>query len=181
MRRRTDQHSRHSRQTTVIRVLVSACLLGERVRYNGADATAHHAVLEAWLAEGRVVPFCPEVAGGLGVPRPAAEIQEAGGAEVLDGVVRVLTRTGTDVTASFLSGARQALDAALAGSVRLAVLKDGSPSCGTSFVHDGSFSSRRRNDRGVTAALLEREGIRVFSEARLEEADRYLRALEDRS
>lgn len=57
------------------RVLVSACLLGERVRYDGRDARASSPILTRWLAEGRVVPFCPEVAAGLGVPRPAAEIQ----------------------------------------------------------------------------------------------------------
>ena len=61
----------------MIRVLVSACLLGERVRYNGAEATSESPVLARWTAEGRVVPFCPEVAGGLGVPRPPAEHDEA--------------------------------------------------------------------------------------------------------
>ena len=60
----------------MIRVLVSACLLGEKVRYNGADAASGSRILEDWVREGRVVPFCPEVAGGLGVPRPPAEIQE---------------------------------------------------------------------------------------------------------
>ncbi|HEX2444522.1 MAG TPA: DUF523 domain-containing protein [Vicinamibacterales bacterium] len=165
----------------MIRVLVSACLLGERVRYNGADAAAGSPILDAWLAQGRVVRFCPEVAGGLGVPRPAAEIQGPGGPAVLEGRARVLTRAGTDVTANFLNGARQALDAAVAEGVRLAVLKDGSPSCGSGFVYDGSFSGRRTSDAGVTAALLEREGIRVFSEARLEEAEEYLRVLESRS
>jgi uncharacterized protein YbbK (DUF523 family) len=165
----------------MIRVLVSACLLGERVRYNGADAAAASPILDGWLSEGRVVRLCPEVAGGLGVPRPAAEISGAGGAGVLEGAARVLTRAGADVTASFLSGARHALAAAVADGVRLAVLKDGSPSCGSSFVYDGSFSGTRRSDRGVTAALLEREGIRVFSETRLEEADEYLRALEGQS
>jgi uncharacterized protein YbbK (DUF523 family) len=165
----------------VIKVLVSACLLGERVRYNGAAATAHHPVLEAWLAEGRVVAFCPEVAGGLGVPRPAAEITGPGGDGVLDGTARVLTRAGADVSPAFLGGARQALATALAHGARLAVLKDGSPSCGSGFIYNGSFSGQRRGDAGVTTALLEREGIRVFSEARLEEAAEYLGVLERRS
>ena len=160
---------------------MSACLLGERVRYNGAAATAQHPVLEAWLAEGRVVPFCPEVAGGLGVPRPAAEISGPGGGGVLDGAARVVTRAGADVTAAFLGGARQALETAQAHGARVAVLKDGSPSCGSGFVYDGSFSGRRRSDAGVTTALLEREGIRVFSEARLEEAAEYLGVLERQS
>ncbi len=141
-------------------VLVSACLLGERVRYNGRDAQANSAVLERWRAEGRLVPFCPEVAGGLGVPRPPAEIQGGGGA---------------DVTHAFERGARLALDEAVAHDVRVAILKDGSPSCGTTRIADGSFSGRDRQAAGVTAALLERHGIRVFSEHQLAEADAYLR------
>jgi uncharacterized protein YbbK (DUF523 family) len=162
----------------MIRVLVSACLLGEKVRYNGADAATGSGILKDWLAEDRVVPFCPEVAGGLGVPRPAAEIRGGGGGSVLDGRGEVVTRTGDTVTAVFLRGAELALQAATASGARLAVLKEGSPSCGTGFVYDGSFSGRRKAGLGVTAALLERHGIRVFSELSLEDAARYLRALE---
>lgn len=162
----------------MIRVLVSACLLGERVRYNGAAATAANPILTRWLADGRIVPLCPEVAGGLGVPRPAAEIQGGGGASVLDGTARVLTLAGRDVTAAFIEGATQAADRAELDNVRLAVLKDGSPSCGSQSIYDGSFSGTRREDRGVTAALLERRGIRVFSEQQLPEAADYLDQLE---
>jgi uncharacterized protein YbbK (DUF523 family) len=156
------------------RVLVSACLLGERVRYNGADAAASSPVLTRWLAEGRVVPFCPEVAGGLGVPRPAAEIRGDGGEAVLDGTARVVTAGGGDVTEAFLAGAKLALARALAEGVRVAVLKEGSPSCGSGFVYDGSFTGARRSAHGVTTALLERHGIRVFSDRELEEAGRWL-------
>lgn len=162
----------------MIRILVSACLLGERVRYNGADATASSPILTRWLADGRIVPFCPEVAGGLGVPRPAAEIQGGDGASVLDGTARVITSAGLDVTAAFVEGATQAADRALLDNVHLAVLKDGSPSCGSRFIYDGSFSGTRREDRGVTAALLERRGIRVFSDRQLSEAADYLDQLE---
>jgi uncharacterized protein YbbK (DUF523 family) len=152
----------------VIRVLVSACLLGEEVRYNGAAARVESPVLAQWVAEGRVVRFCPEVAGGLGVPRPAAEI--AGG--------RVITRTGDDVTASFLKGAHAALDAGRAQNARLAILKDGSPSCGSTGIYDGTFSGTQRPGAGVTTVLLERHGIRVFSESQLDEAADYLNTLE---
>jgi uncharacterized protein YbbK (DUF523 family) len=162
----------------MIRVLVSACLLGEKVRYNGADATAASPILARWLAEQRIVPMCPEVAGGLGVPRPAAEIVGAGGRAVLDGTARVLTAHHADVTESFLSGARLAADRALAENVGLAILKDGSPSCGSGFIYDGSFTRTRSRDVGVTAALFERRGIRVFSEQQLEEAEVYLNELE---
>lgn len=163
----------------MIRVLVSACLLGEKVRYDGADAASGSRILERWAGEGRVVPFCPEVAGGLGVPRPAAEIQGGGGSSVLEGAGEVRTRSGDRVTDAFLRGAELALQAARANGVGLAVLKDGSPSCGTGFVYDGSFSGRRRADAGVTAALLVRNGIRVFSETQLDQAVDCLRALEE--
>lgn len=160
------------------RVLVSACLLGERVRYNGNDAASASPVLARWLGEGRLVPFCPEVKGGLGVPREAAEIQGEGGAAVLDGGAKVVTASGRDVTAAFLAGAHLALERARADGVRLAVLKEGSPSCGSGFVYDGSFTGARREAPGLTAALLERHGIRVFSERQLPEADRYLAELD---
>ena len=162
----------------MIRVLVSACLLGEKVRYNGAAALSSSAWLTEWLAEGRIVPFCPEVAGGFGVPRPAAEIDGHAGAAVLDGQARVLTQAGADVTDGFLRGAHLALDAARAQNVCLAVLKDGSPSCASELIHDGSFSGRRHAGRGVTTALLERNGIRVFSEQRVDEAAAYLQTIE---
>jgi len=161
----------------VIRVLVSACLLGEKVRYNGADAASGSAILRDWVREDRVVPFCPEVAGGLGVPRPAAEIQGVG-ESVLDGTGSVRTQAGDVVTDAFLRGADRALQTALTSGARLAVLKDGSPSCGSDFVHDGTFTGRRVPAAGVTAALLRRNGIAVFSESRLDEAAEYLRSLE---
>src|SRR5262245_41990994 len=117
----------------MVRVLVSSCLLGEAVRYNGGAATAASPVLTRWESEHRIVPFCPEVAGGLGVPRPPAEIQGGGGTAVLDGHAQVVTVHGTDVTASFIRGAELALERASADNVRVAVLKDGSPSCASGF------------------------------------------------
>lgn len=152
----------------MIRVLVSACLLGERVRYNGKDAASSHPVIRRWVDEGRVVRVCPEVAGGLGVPRPPAEI--------IDG--RVRRGDGRDVTDAFDAGARLALEAAQAQNARVAVLKEGSPSCGPHRINDGSFTGRKIEGRGVTAALLERHGVRVFSEEEIEQAAEYLRALE---
>jgi len=86
--------------------------------------------------------------------------------------------TGADVTAAFLQGALRALEAAVAAGARLAVLKDGSPSCGVTYIHDGSFRGRRRPGQGVTSALLSRAGIRVFSESQWDDADAYIRALE---
>ncbi|MCF6469473.1 DUF523 domain-containing protein [Nonomuraea sp. MG754425] len=161
------------------KILVSACLMGRKVRYDGGAKTSSDAWLAGWRAEGRLVPFCPEVAGGLPVPRLAAEIEGgAGGAAVLSGAARVLASDGSDVTAEFLAGAHGALAVARAHGVRMAVLKEGSPSCGVLAVYDGTFQGRRTPGQGLTTALLEREGVRVFSEERLPEAAGYLRTLE---
>ncbi len=162
----------------MVKVLVSACLLGEKVRYHGGDASCIHPLLERWLAEGRIVRVCPEVAGGLPVPRPPAELQGGTGADVLAGRARLIAISGVDVTDAFVAGARLALERAHAEGVRLAVLKDGSPSCGTTVVHDGSFTGATRRGQGVAAALLVRAGIRVFSEHQLDEAGVYLDRLE---
>jgi uncharacterized protein YbbK (DUF523 family) len=162
----------------MIRVLVSACLLGERVRYNGADARCASDVLDRWAREGRLVPFCPEVAGGLPVPRPAAEIGAGDGLTVLRGAAQVRDQAGRDLTGFFLAGARGALETARVQGARVAVLKEGSPSCGTGTIYDGTFSGTRRAGPGVTAALLEENGIRVFSERELDQADAWLREQE---
>jgi uncharacterized protein YbbK (DUF523 family) len=152
----------------VERVLVSACLLGKPVRYDGGSKHRDDPVLLRWQAEDRLVSCCPEVAGGLPVPRPAAEISPPA----------VRTRDGSDVTASFVRGAEAALEVARRYDVKMAVLKDGSPSCGSTRVYDGTFSGRSIAGSGVTTRLLERHGIRVFSEDSLEEAAAYLHYLE---
>lgn len=145
-------------------ILVSRCLLGDPVRYDGRPKALHHPLLERWRAEGRVVPVCPEVDGGLPVPRPAAEITGGDGEAVLDGTARIVTEQGKDVTGAFLSGARGALEKARAEGCVAALLKERSPSCGCRLIHDGTFGGGLREGRGVTAALLERNGIRTFCE-----------------
>jgi len=155
------------------KILVSACLLGAPVRYNGQDKKSDHAILRRWVDEGRVVSVCPEVLGGLGTPRPPAEIVQIGGLR------RVNANDGRDVTAAFERGASDALDQAVRHGARIAILKEGSPSCGSSFVYDGTFTSTRVNGgEGVTTALLRSRGIRVFSEHELEAAAEYLASVE---
>jgi uncharacterized protein YbbK (DUF523 family) len=160
------------------KVLVSACLLGAKVRYHGGDARCEHPVLRRWLDEGRLVAVCPERDGGLPTPRPPAEIGgEDGGRGVLKTIALVRTREGSDVTAAFVHGAEEALATARAQGIRVAVLKDGSPSCGSTFTYDGTFTGARRPLPGVTAALLEQHGVRVFNERQLDEADAFVRQL----
>jgi uncharacterized protein YbbK (DUF523 family) len=159
-------------------MLVSACLLGQAVRYDGGDCAVESDLLTRWVECGLIIPFCPEVAGGLPVPRPPAEIRGKGGPAVLGGTGLVVTRAGTDVTKAFLRGASRALEAAEAGGARLAILKEASPSCGCHTIHDGRFEGTRIPGQGVTAALLERSGIAVFSEQELERAAALLAQLE---
>ena len=161
-------------------ILISACLLGERVRYNGGDKRCESPILLRWLQEGRVAAVCPEVLGGLPVPRAPAEVAEgAGGMEVLRGTARVMDAKGRDVTAQFRLGAEQALALAQSRRIRVAVLKEGSPSCGTGYIYDGSFAGIKVACPGVAAARLQEAGIRVFSEGQLEEADELMKRLEE--
>lgn len=158
------------------KLLISRCLLGHRVRYDGG-ASDPYAQLAQWQAEGRVIALCPEVAGGLPTPRAAAEIPGGQGVEVLGGMASVITATGEDVTEAFVSGAHQALELVQQHGIRIAILKANSPSCGNRLTYDGSFSGVKVEGQGVTAALLTRAGVQVFSELELEEAAKALAAL----
>lgn len=159
------------------RVLVSACLLGAKVRYHGGSATISDPVLDRWSGEGRIVPVCPEVEGGLPTPRPPAEIRrdaDAAGRIRL----RVVTADGQDVSEPYRTGAGKALAQARTLGIRVAILKDGSPSCGSSFVHDGAFTGTRTAGDGITAAALRAAGVRVFSETQIAEAAAWVDDLE---
>ncbi|TDC62096.1 DUF523 domain-containing protein [Actinomadura sp. GC306] len=160
------------------RILVSSCLEGRRVRYDGAAKPVGADLFERWRAEGRLVPFCPEVSGGLAVPRPPAEIVGGDGHAVLDGTARVRTDAGDDVTTEFLRGAHLALDTARRSGARIALLKESSPSCGSGRIYDGTFTGAPVPGAGVTTALLERAGIQVFNETDLATVDALLRTLE---
>jgi uncharacterized protein YbbK (DUF523 family) len=141
--------------------LVSACLLGICTTY---DHSSHpEPFLIGRCSRGQVVPICPEVAGGLPIPRPPAEIVGGDGFDVLDGLARVVTCDGDDVTQAFITGAEIALETALRYKVKTAVLQPRSPSCGSHQIYDGTFSRRLISGQGVTAALLSRHGITVVS------------------
>ncbi len=161
------------------KILVSSCLLGARVRYHGGDALVEHPALRRWRDEGRLVVVCPEVDGGLTTPRPPAEIAGAeGGAAVIAQLAFVRTAAGADVTAAYVAGARLALETARRHGIRTAILKDGSPSCGSTGVYDGTFSGRRVPGAGVMAALLMANGLRVFNELQIDEGEAWLSACE---
>ncbi len=161
----------------MVRVLVSACLIGERVRYDGKKMPCNSSILKKWKDDGLIVPFCPEVAGNLPVPRPSAEIIAGTGIEVLKESAKVFNINGQDITDSFIRGAREALRIVKEMQIKMAVLKDGSPSCGKTRIYDGSFSGLKRPGKGVTTALLEKNGISVFSEKEIKKAAAYLEKL----
>ena len=143
-------------------VLVSACLAGRACRYDGSSNRAD--AIGRLVAEGRAVLVCPEEDGGLGTPRPPAEIVGGDGHDVLDGKARVVTKQGVDVTAECIRGAELALAAARDAGAARAVLKSRSPSCGRGCVYDGSFTRTPTEGDGVTAALLQRNGIEVLTD-----------------
>ena len=161
----------------MVRVLVSACLMGERVRYDGKKLPCNSAILKKWKDEGRVVPFCPEVAGNLPVPRTPAEIITGTGIEVIAGDAEIFNKNGQDVTDSFIRGAREALRIVKEMQIKMAILKDGSPSCGKTSIYNGSFSGSKKPGKGVTTALLEKNGISVFSENEIQKAATYLETI----
>ena len=152
------------------KLLVSACLLGNPVRYDGKSKPLDYAGLEQLQAEGRLLAFCPEMAGGLPVPRAPAEIVDGDGAAVIAGRARVTTRDGVDVSEYFLNGAERALALCRQQQIVVAVLTESSPSCGSTTIYDGSFTRRSIDASGVTTALLRQHGIQVFSQHQLEAA-----------
>lgn len=164
-----------------MKVLVSGCLGGAKIRYNASGVDVNHAIWRRWEKENRLHHFCPELAAGLPVPRPAAEIFEGTAADVLDGKAKVMEDTGADATESYVRGALLAVKEALDQGVAAAVLTDGSPSCGSTFQYSGYFDGETKPGNGVLAEALLRAGIKVFPHTDLEAADEYLRSIEDGS
>lgn len=147
-------------------ILVSACLLGQLVRYKG-DGCAQQ-ILLAPEVRAHLVPVCPEVAGGLPTPRPPAEIQGAGGGVgVWNGSALVKNNAGQDVSDEYKKGALVALAYAKTHNITAAILKERSPSCGTHTIYDGSFSGRKLSGQGVAAAALADAGVPLYSEEEL--------------
>ena len=137
-------------------ILVSACLLGEKCKYNGSD-NKNEAVLR-FLKDKTYISVCPETMGGLTAPRLPAEI-------VNDKVVQ---KDGTDVTAFFEAGAKRVAEIAREHKVTLAILKANSPSCGVGNVYDGHFSGTLIEGNGIAARKLIELGITVKTEKDLE-------------
>jgi uncharacterized protein YbbK (DUF523 family) len=144
-----------------LNILISSCLLGDRVRYDGECKTYDISRLK----NHNLIPVCPEVDGGLSVPRPASELQKDG---------RVVNIEGLDVTKAFKKGAKKALQLVKEHDIKVAILKSKSPSCSNKMVYDGSFSGTLTKGKGITVKLLESHGVKVFDESEIDEASTYL-------
>jgi uncharacterized protein YbbK (DUF523 family) len=147
-------------------IIVSACLCGINTRYDGKNNLNEK--VAGLLKEGKVVLVCPEQLGGLSTPRPVHEIKGGAGAEVLDGFAKVISINGEDRTLNFIKGAEETLKIAKQVGAEAAILKAKSPSCGCGKVYDGSFSKTKIAGNGVTAEMLIRHGIRVYTEDDIE-------------
>ncbi|MGB4028221.1 MAG: DUF523 domain-containing protein [Acetomicrobium sp.] len=144
-----------------MKLLVSACLVGCPCRYDGR--AFENEILKALVRKGLAVAVCPEILGGLSIPRPKAEIVGGTGDDVLSGHAKILNEWGKDVTPHFLIGAFKVLDIALREGARYAVFKDKSPSCGVYHIYDGSFTGKICEGSGVTTAILRKYSISLFS------------------
>ncbi len=139
-------------------VIVSACLLGIDCRYDGGNS--HDKDLMEALTDKIPIPFCPEIFGGLGLPREMCEITSGDGEDVLDNKSRIVTSSGKDVTQNFIKGSLAGLKICIIAGIRKAILKERSPSCGVKTIISGR---KPRNGSGVFAALLRRNNIEIIS------------------
>ena len=132
-------------------ILISACLLGDKCRYDGKVLSNK---LNDLIKYYNLIPFCPEVSGGLSIPRDPSEI--------ING--KVISSKGRDVTSFFNRGAFLALSICKEKKVSLAILKEESPSCGKNKIYDGSFKGVLIDGKGITTRKLLNEGIKVINE-----------------
>jgi uncharacterized protein YbbK (DUF523 family) len=141
-------------------ILVSSCLLGVHCRYDGVcqELKEFDEKLPLLMEKFNIIPVCPEVYGGLTIPREPAEIKDG----------RVVIPDGSDVTEAFVKGAKEVLHLAKLFDCKYAILKERSPSCGSNVIYDGTFSHIRIPGDGVTTALLKKNGIQVFGESEID-------------
>ncbi|MGE7688969.1 DUF523 domain-containing protein [Lysinibacillus sp. NPDC097214] len=143
-------------------ILISSCLAGLKVRYNGKDSLDER--IQKLVLENKAVTVCPELMGGFSTPREPAEIVGGDGEDVLDGKAKVVEKSGRDVTELYLKGAYATLKKALELGATKVILKEYSPSCGSAMIYNGDFNGTKLVGMGVTTSLLRRNNIAVFSE-----------------
>ncbi|MCP3873521.1 MAG: DUF523 domain-containing protein [Desulfobacteraceae bacterium] len=151
------------------KILISACLAGDLVRYDARHVPIKDPLVKDWSRNDLLLKVCPEVSGGLKIPRLPAQILNGNGLDVLNKKAKVIDIEGYDVTHSFVKGAEYAFSLVKKFDIKIAVLKEKSPSCGVHSIYDGHFNSILIPGFGVTAAMLRKNGIKVFSENELEQ------------
>ncbi len=142
------------------KLLVSSCLLGENVKYNGSSNGLSKDILDKLKEKYELFSFCPEVAGGLPTPRIPCEI-------ISQSPIKIINKNNEDKTKEFTSGANKTLMLCKKEGIKLALLKANSPSCSNKFIYDGSFSSRKINGLGVTTQLLRKNDIQIYNETEI--------------
>ncbi|WP_295893922.1 DUF523 domain-containing protein [uncultured Vibrio sp.] len=157
------------------KVLISSCLVGNKVRYNAGCLSISDADFQWLNANVELVVFCPEVSSGLPIPRPPAEIISGQGIDVIQGNADVVRNDGHVVTNQFLAGANNALEICREQQIQFAILAEGSPSCGSNKIYDGTFNGIKIDGSGVTTALLKQNGVSVFSQHTILELQAALR------
>lgn len=133
------------------KVMISACLVGDKVRYDGKGK--YNPLVKEILAKYELVPLCPEVLGGLPTPRTPSEIKND----------KVINQKGKDVSENFNKGAHTCLQPISFLHIKKAILNENSPSCGVHFIHDGSFKDKLIEGNGITTKLLKEKGIEVYT------------------
>lgn len=156
------------------KIIISACLAGDLVRYDERRVPIKNGVISKLCQKGLIVKVCPEISGGLKVPRLPAQIVNGDGLGVLKGTAKVVDIQGNDVTTPFIKGAEYTLSLAKKNRVGIAILKEKSPSCGVRHIYNGQFDSTLIPGSGVTAAILQQHNIKVFSENETDEVQHYL-------
>ncbi len=143
-------------------ILISGCLSGDNPSYDGTVKA--NKKMRTLVEKNKAIPVCPELLGGLKVPRERNEIFGASGEDVIAGKCRVISESGRDVTENFIRGAETVLSIAKKYNIKKAVLKSKSPACGCGQIYDGTFKARLIKGDGVVSALLKMNGIEVVDE-----------------
>jgi len=139
------------------KIIISSCLLGNNCKYNGLNN--YNSLVEELKKYYELIPICPEVFGGLNIPRDPSEIKGD----------MVISKNNKDVTNEFYLGANIALDIAKKNNIKIAILKEGSPSCGNNYIYDGTFTKTKINGSGITARLFKDNNIKIYTENEIDE------------
>ncbi len=147
------------------KILISACLLGQNVKYDGSNnSILNNSFIKKLYDLDMLVPFCPEVEGGLPTPRIPVEIIDN----------KAINQDGEDKTYFFQKGAKKTLKLCKQNKIKYAIMKSRSPSCGSNQIYDGTFSHTLIEGDGICAKLLKDNGINVFTEESIKELENIL-------